>query len=200
MTGLTGVSNVEQVYAIHSDRDGAWHRDGRIHLQLPARQPGRARCRHQPDRHAVPAPDQDDHRAAGVRNPGRRHLPYGQRRQARPRVRQDHGLVRQRILRVAAARPRHGQSAAARRQLPGHAARQGAVDGPAGVGLLGREIPDPSDPDLDRGRDGAERDPADRGVRGVLCGRARRRTGARQADHGADRRSRPHHAEGDRAM
>ena len=31
----------------------------------------------QPDRHAVPAPDQDDHRAFGIRYPGRRHRPYG---------------------------------------------------------------------------------------------------------------------------
>ena len=36
----------------------------------------------------------------------------------------------------------------------------------------------PSDPDLDRGCDGAERNPADRGVRGVLCRRARRDAGA----------------------
>ena len=42
--------------------------------------------------------------------------------QARPHLRQDHGLVRQRLLRLADARPRHGQSAAARRQLPRHAA------------------------------------------------------------------------------
>ena len=112
-------------------------------------------------------------------------------------VRQDHGLVRQRLLRVAAARPRHGQPAAARRQLPRHVARQDAIDGPAGFGLLGREIPDPSDPDLDRRRDGAERDPADRGVRGVLRRGARRAARARQADHGPDRRSRPYHAEGD---
>ena len=75
-----------------------------------------------------------------------------------------------------------GQSAAARRQLPRHAAGQGAIDRPAGIGVLDREIPDPSDPDLDRGCDGAERDPADRGVRGVLRGRARRDAGARQAD------------------
>jgi L-cystine uptake protein TcyP (sodium:dicarboxylate symporter family) len=50
--------------------------------------------------------------------------------------RQDDGLVRQRLLCLAAARPRHGQSAAARRQLPRHAARQGAVDRPAGIGVL----------------------------------------------------------------
>ncbi len=42
------------------------------------------------------------------------------------------------------------------RQLPRHVAGQGAIDRPAGFGLLDREIPDPSDPDLDRGRDGAE--------------------------------------------
>jgi hypothetical protein len=59
--------------------------------------------------------------------------------------------------------------------FPGTLPRQGAVDRPAGVGVLDREIPDPSDPDLDRGRDGAERDPADRGVRGVLLGGARAR-------------------------
>src|SRR5260221_13720221 len=35
----TGVRNVEQVYAIYSDRDGAWHRDGDAGLQLSARYP-----------------------------------------------------------------------------------------------------------------------------------------------------------------
>ena len=159
-------------------------------------QPRRNRSRRQPDRDAVPAPDQDDHRAAGVRDPGRRHRPYGQRLQARPHLRKDHGLVRQRLLRFAAARPRHGQPAAARREFPRHAAGQGAIHRPAGLGVLDREIPDPSDPDLDRGRDGAERDPADRGLRGVLLGRDGRDAGALQADAGADRRSRPHHAEG----
>ena len=141
---------------------------GTHRLQYHARQPGGDRGRRKPDRDAVPAPDQDDHRAAGVRHAGRRHRAYGLRLQARPRLRQDHGLVRQRLLRLAAARPGDGQSAAARRQLSRHAARQGAVDRPAGLGVLDREVPDPSDPDLDRGCDGAERDPADRGVRGVL--------------------------------
>ena len=155
-------------------------------------------ARRQPDRDAVPAPDQDDHRAPGVRHPGRRHRPYGQRRQARAHLRQDHGLVRQRLVHLAAARPRHGQPAAAGRELPRHAAGQGAIDRPAGVGVLDREIPDPSDSDLDRGCDGAERDPADRGVRGVLLGGAGRDAGALQADAVADRRPRPHHAEGDR--
>ena len=162
---------------------------GTADLQLHARQPGRTRRRHQPDRHAVPAPDQDDHRAAGVRHPGRRHRPYGVRRQARAHLRQDHGLVRQRLLRLAAARPRHGQPAAARRQLPRDAAGQGAVDRPAGVGVLDREIPHPFDPDLDRRRDGAERDPADRDFRGVLLGRDGRLAGTLEAAAGADRRS-----------
>ena len=171
---------------------------GTIVFNYHARQPGGNRGRRKPDRHAVPAPDQDDHRASGVRHARRRHRAYGLRLQARPRVRQDDGLVRQRLLCLAAARPRDGQSAAARRQLPRHAARQGAVDRPAGLGVLDREVPDASDPDLDRGCDGAERNPADRGVRRVLRGGARRDAGARQADHGADRRSRPYHAEGDR--
>ena len=82
--------------------------------------------------------------------------------------------------------------------FPGTLPDKAPIDRPAGLGLLDREIPDPSDPDLDRGRDGAERDPADRGVRGVLRGRARRDAGTLEADHGADRRSRPHHAQGDR--
>ena len=60
--------------------------------------------------------------------------------------------------------------------------RGGPVDRPAGVGVLDREIPDPSDPDLDRGCDGAERDSADRGVRGVLRGGDGRDAGALQAD------------------
>src|ERR1700730_8318008 len=41
----TGVKNVEQVYAIYSDRDGAWHRDGDAGLQLSARYPGGYRSR-----------------------------------------------------------------------------------------------------------------------------------------------------------
>ena len=121
----------------------------------------------------------------------------GSRRQARPHLRQDHGLVRLRLLRVAAARPGHGQPAAARRQLPRHPAGQGPVDRPAGLGLLDREIPHPPDPDLDRRRHGAERDPADRGLRGVLRRRHGGDAGTLQADAGADRGSRPHHAEGD---
>ena len=76
--------------------------------------------------------------------------------QAGTDFRQDHGLVRQRLVRVAAARPGDGQSAAARRQFPRHPAGQGAIDRLAGIGVLDREIPDPSDSDLDRGRDGAE--------------------------------------------
>ncbi len=141
----------------------------------------------QPDRDAVPAPDQDDHCAPGVCDPSRRHRAYGQRRQTRADFRQDHGLVCQCLVRLAAARPRHGQSAAARRQFPRHPAGQGAIDRPAGIGVLDREIPDPSDSDLDRGRDGAERNPADRGVRGVLLGRAGRDAGPLQADTVGDR-------------
>src|SRR3569833_3565853 len=166
-----GRQNVEQVHAIHSDRDGTGHRDGNADFQPAAGQPGGARQRHQPDRHAVPSPDQDDHRAAGVRHPGRRHRPYGLRRLARAHLRQAHGLVRERLIRLSAAWPVDGEPAAARRELPRHPPGQEPVDGLAGLGFLDREIPDPSDPDLDRGRDGAERDPADRGLRGVLLGR-----------------------------
>ena len=181
--GRLGVdANVQQVYAIHSDRDGARHRDGGAGLQLSPRQPGGYRSGRKPDRDAVPAADQDDHRALGVRHAGRRHRPYGERRQAGADLCKNHGLVRQRLVRLAAARPRDGQPAAARRQFPGHPAGQGAIDRIAGVGVLDREIPDPPDSDLDRGRDGAERNPADRGVRGVLLGRARRDAGALQAD------------------
>src|ERR1700737_452238 len=71
-TTYGGKQNVEQVYAIHPDCDGTWHRDGDIDLQLSARQPGGDRRRRKPDCDAVPAPDQDDHRAAGVCHPGRR--------------------------------------------------------------------------------------------------------------------------------
>ncbi len=53
--------------------------------------------------------------------------------------------------------------------------------------VLDRKIPDPFDPDLDRGCDGAERNSADRGFRGVLLGRARRHAGALQADTFGDR-------------
>src|ERR1700730_16638916 len=58
-----GKKNVQQVYAIHSDRDGAWYRDGDAGLQLSPRQPRGDRSRCKSDRDAVPAPDQDDHRA-----------------------------------------------------------------------------------------------------------------------------------------
>ena len=184
---LRGVRYVQQVYAIHPDRDGAGHRDGQFDLQLPPRQPRRNCRRRQFDRNVVPAPDQDDHRAPGVRDPGRRHRPYGQRCASRPHLRQDHGLVRQRIFYLAAARPRDGQSAAARRQFPRHLAGQGGLDGIADIGLFDREVSDPSDSDFDRRRDGAERDPADRGVRGILFGGARCTAGALQADALADR-------------
>src|SRR5882757_3510513 len=63
---LTGVRNVQQVYAIHPDRDGAWHCDGVAGLQLSSRYPHGYRILCKPDRDAVPAPDQDDHRAARV--------------------------------------------------------------------------------------------------------------------------------------
>ena len=191
------VAHVQQIHPLHPDCHGARRRHGRAGLRLPSPGPGRHRIRCQPDRAGLPAPDQDDHRAAGVRHPGRRHRPYGLGRQARPHLRQDHGLVRLRLLRVAAARPGHGQPAAARRQLPRHPAGEGPVDRPAGLGLLDREIPHPPDPDLDRRCDGAERDPADRGLRGVLRRRHGGDAGARQADAEADRGSRPHHAEGD---
>ena len=49
--------------------------------------------------------------------------------EARPHLRQGHGLVRQRLVRLAAARPGHGQPAAAGRQfLPATAAGHGAID------------------------------------------------------------------------
>src|ERR1700682_1659850 len=51
-----GKKNVQQVYAIHFGREGAWHRDGDAVLQLSPRQPGGDRSRRKPDRDAVPAP------------------------------------------------------------------------------------------------------------------------------------------------
>src|SRR5713101_3665148 len=126
-TEPTGVKNVEQVYAIYSDRDGAWHRDGNAGLQLSARYKGGYRSGRKPDRDAVPAPDQDDHRAAGVRDPGRRHRPYGKRLQTGADFRKDHGLVCQRVLRLAAAWACDGQPVAAGLELSRHPAGQGAV-------------------------------------------------------------------------
>ena len=55
--------------------------------------------------------------------------------------------------------------------FPGTLPDDRAIDGIAGLGVLGRKVPHPSDPHLDRGRDGAERDPADRDLRDVLRGR-----------------------------
>jgi|GEM_PF-6776072 len=77
-------------------------------------------------------------------------------------------LVPERLVRLVPSRPRHSQPAAARRQLPGRAARRRSVERPAGLGLLAGKIPDPSHSDLGRQGDGAERDPADRGFRRVL--------------------------------
>ena len=77
LPAIRGCKNVQQVYAVHPDRDGAWHCDGDHRLQLSARQPGGNRGGRKPDRHAVPAADQDDHRASGVRHARRRHRAYG---------------------------------------------------------------------------------------------------------------------------
>ena len=66
--------------------------------------------------------------------------------------------------------------------FPGTLPEKGTVDRPAGLRLLDREVPDPPDPDLDRRCHGAERDPADRGLRGVLRRRHGRDAGALQAD------------------
>ena len=53
----------------------------------------------------LPAADQDDHRAAGVLDAGRRHRAHGRHQGGRPRVRQGDGLVRLRLAGLAAARP-----------------------------------------------------------------------------------------------
>src|SRR6195952_5033792 len=77
--GNTGVDNVQQVYAIHSDRNGARHCDGDAGFQLSSRSTGGNRGRRKSDRHAVPAPDQDDHSTLGVRDLGRGNPPHGKR-------------------------------------------------------------------------------------------------------------------------
>src|SRR6266513_5098922 len=45
-----GGNDVQQVYTVHPDRNGAWHCDGNPGFQLSSRHPGRYRCGRKPDR------------------------------------------------------------------------------------------------------------------------------------------------------
>ncbi len=85
------------------------------------------RCRKPPEhRHrCVPAAHQDDHRAAGVFNAGRRHREHGRRRAARPhrRCAPCSGSSAPRSFRCCSARARE-RSATRRRARPAAAARR----------------------------------------------------------------------------
>jgi len=195
---LTGVRNVQQVYAIHLDRDGARHRDGNH------------RFNYMPDSRVEIAADVNLIAMLFLRLikmiiaplvfatlvGGIAHMGSGSKLGrvfaktmgwfvSASFISLLLGLVMVNLLQPGA-------------NFPGTLPDKAQTTGSAGIGVLDREIPDPSDPDLDCGCDGAERDPADRGVRGVLCRSAWRDAGTLEADHGADRRSRPYHAQGHR--
>ena len=90
---------------------------------------------------AVPAPDQDDHRAAGLLDPGRGHRPHGRHRRARPGRRALARLVHPRHLRLADLGPDPGQRASSGRR------------------------PQPADPACDRGERGRDRRLQPQGIR-----------------------------------
>ena len=135
----------------------------------------------------LPAPDQDDHRAAGVLDPGGRRRAHGRHQGGRPHRRQGDGLVRRGLAGVAAAGPDPGQHPAARRQSQPAAARRRRFDQPQGRIAVDEGIRRASRAALDRRGDGHQRDPADRRVLVVL---RRRLRGARRARPQAGRRHR----------
>src|SRR5260370_35631921 len=49
-----GKKNVEQVYPIHPDREGAWHRVADVGFQLSSRYPGGHATSRKPNRQSVP--------------------------------------------------------------------------------------------------------------------------------------------------
>ncbi len=131
----------------------------------------------------VPEADQDDHRAAGAVDAGRRHRPHGRRGDGRAGRREDDGwfvsasivslLLGLLMVDLLQARRRH------RDRRPGDDRRQ-----PHDAGVQHREFHRPSGADLDLQVAGRRRDPADRRVLGV---RRRRRDGARRARQAAAR-------------
>ena len=108
------------------DRHAARHR-GRLCLPHAVARSGdgekHLRLHLADDRHLL-APDQDDHRAAGVLDAGRRRRAYGRSQDRRPHRRQGDAVVRYGVAGVAAAGARAGQHPAPRRQPQPAAARR----------------------------------------------------------------------------
>ena len=141
--------------------------------------------------HDLPAPDQNDHRAAGVLDTGRGHRPHVRRRRGRPRRRQGNAVVRQRLAGLADARPHPGQPVRARRRRPQGRQRRQFGDRRArhDAGRLRQaRLPGFGDPS-----DGGERDPADRRLLDLLRRRLRRDGRTRQAGARRHRGPVPHH-------
>src|SRR4051794_16007702 len=121
---LAGLSEAEpsagRHHAIKTD-DLHPHRHGPRHHRRLSLQHYLARsadregdCRlYRPHHRSLPAPDQDDHRAARLLDPGRRHRAYGRHSVRGAHRRQGAHLVRRRFFHLAAHRPDHGQPAAA---------------------------------------------------------------------------------------
>ena len=141
--------------------------------------------------HDLPAPDQDDHRAAGVLDPGRRHRPHVRRGRGRAGRRQGHAVVRQRLAGVADARSGPGQPVRARRRRPQGCQRREfwhrRACHDAGRFRQAR-LPGFGDPS-----DGGERDPADRRLLDFLRRRLRRHGRACAPGARGHRGPVPHH-------
>ena len=131
------------------------------------------------DHRHLPAPDQDDHRAAGVLDAGRRRRAYGRHQGRRPHRRQGDALVHLGVAGVAAARAwcwstSCGPATTSTCRCPTR--RPSTNLKVASLSTEGfRHAPGAA---LDRRGDGDQRDPADRGVLAVL---RRRLRGARRA-------------------
>nr|GEU28155.1 hypothetical protein [Tanacetum cinerariifolium] len=169
-----------------------------LHRQRQRRQPGRFRRDHVVADHGVPAPDQDDHRAAGVCHAGCRHCPHGRCKRSRPYRPENHGLVLPGVGDVAEPGPGAGQHLPPRRRAARPYVHRRVQHGHRGVQPVAQGFRYPPGAGVHRRRHGQERDPADRRVLAVLRLRGRRH---RRQGQGHDRSAgRPgaHHAQGDR--
>ena len=208
--GARAAAAQERIAAFDANRDGelseaeftaSRSEDGRHHLRAAPTRTRMARSTQRRDREDAeqgadgycelfqdpvrhfPASYQDDRGAAGADDADRGHRPSGRRGGGRADRRADDGLVHHRLAGVARARPCAGEPVQAGRGFPGHAGDGGGgcLDGLDGHILAGG-VHHPRLPDLDRGRDGEERDPADRGDLAV--------PGHRAAGAGAEDRAR----------
>ena len=147
---------------------------------------------------ALPAPDQDDHRALGLFDIGRGDRAHGRRRGARPRRHPLDRLVHPRQPRFADARPdpRHLAPPRRRPELADAARHRG--ERRRNRRLQSQGFHQPPRPRLDLRGDEHQRDPADRHLLGVLRGRAHRRRRKGQADRPRRRIAGPGDAPGHR--